>query len=232
MKILLDVLVLVIIGLSMFIGIKKGFIKTVLGLCGVFLVFLLAYKLSVPFGNYLDGKVVNSSMRSSVSEKIAEKIGVELQDGDEQAQLSGFETQVAEFARTEEGSSLLDTGKAEIMAAAEEAKGNVVQTIFAAVDKASAAVARIIAVVILLIAGVLLLLLLKLVAKPTLKLLHMSKFDAALGGMLGFVRGVLFVLILAFAVRLALPAVSDKLSRNDIEHTLVFKYAYSVVDGE
>lgn len=232
MKILLDVLVLVIIGLSVFIGIKKGFLKTILGLCGVILVFLLAYKLSVPFGNYLDGKVVNSSMRSSVSEKIAEKIGVELQDGDEQAQLSGFESQVAEYARTDEGASLLDTGKAEIMSAAQEAKGNVVETIFKAVDKASASVARIIAVVILLIAGVLALMLLKLITKPLLKLLHIHKFDAGLGGILGFARGVLFVLILAFAVRLALPAVSDKLSRDDIEHTLVFKYAYSMVDGE
>ena len=68
--------------------------------------------------------------------------------------------------------------------------------------------------------------------EPLLKTLHLGKADSVLGGVLGAARGVLIVLLIAYALRLALPALGEKVTRDDIDKTIVFKYAYSLVDGE
>ena len=103
MKILLDILVLLIIGLSVYLGWKRGFIKTVIGLVGMLLVFTLAWRLSYPVGDFIDRKVVNPSLRSSAASGISEKIGVELSEGDEEMQLEAFESEIAEYNKENEG---------------------------------------------------------------------------------------------------------------------------------
>ena len=232
MNIALDIIAVAVVAASVLLGVKKGFLKTVLALFGMIVVFFLAYKLSVPFGRVIDGKLVNPSLRSTASNRIAEAIGAELRDGDKEAQLEGFETEIERANASEEGISVLGIGREKIAQAAREASGSVVKGIFSLVDKLSASISRIIAAVAIVIAGALLLFLLKLLVKPVLKVFHLGSFDSALGGVLGGVKGVLIVLLLAFLLRLALPAVSNAVSRADIDKTILFKYAYSLVDGE
>ena len=232
MKIALDIIAVAVIAASALLGIRKGFLKSVLSLAGMLLVFFLAYRLSVPLGGVIDGKLVNPSMRSAAANRIAETIGVELRDGDKEAQLAGFETEIEQANVSGDGISVLGIGREKIEQAAREASGSVVKGIFSLVDKLSAGVSRIIAAVAIVIAGTLLLLLLKLLIKPLLKVFRLGAFDSALGGLLGAARGFLIVLLLAFLLRLALPAVSGSVSRADIDGTIFFKYAYSLVDGE
>lgn len=232
MKIALDIGTVAIVALSVFFGVRKGFLKTVIALVGMIAVFFLAYKLSVPLGTAIDNGFMNSSIRSAAASRVADKIGVELQEGDKQAQLEGFETEIERQNDSEEGLSLYGFSGEKIKQAAQEASGDVVKGLFSLVDKFSASVSRVIAAVAIIIAGILLLFLLKLLIKPLLRTLHLGAFDSTLGGLLGAARGVLIVLLIAYALRLALPALGERFTRADIESTLVFKHAYHLVDGE
>ena len=232
MNIALDIIAAAIVVASVLIGIKKGFLKTVLALVGMLVVFFLAYKLSVPLGKVIDDGFINSSIRGSAASHVADRIGVELRDGDKEAQLESFETEVEQANETDEGLSVLGMGKEKIAQAARDASGSVVKGVFSLADKFSASISRIIAAVAIIIAGVLLLFLLKLLIRPLLKAFNLGAVDSVLGGVLGAARGVLIVLLLAFVLRLALPAVSNVVTRGDIDRTILFKYAYSLVDGE
>lgn len=232
MNVALDLIALAVIVLSVIIGIKKGFLKTVIALVGMIVVFYLAYLLSAPLGKAIDSGFMNSSLRGTASSRIADEIGVELQDGDKETQLESFDTEIEQKSESEEDFSVLGIGKDKIKQAAEEASGSFVKGIFSLVDKLSASISRIIAALLIIIAGVVLLFLLKLLIKPLLKALHLGKPDAVLGGILGAVRGVLIVILLAFLLRLAMPVLHNTVTREDVDRTLAFKYAYSLVDGE
>ena len=197
MNIALDIIAVAIVAASVLLGIKKGFLKTVLALAGMILVFFLAYKLSVPLGNVIDEKIVNPSLRGTASSRIADKIGVELQEGDKEAEIE-------QKNESEEGLTVLGIGREKINQAAQEASGSVVKGIFSLVDKLSGSVSRIIAAVAIILAGVLILFVLKLVIRPLLKAVHLGGFDSALGGVLGGARGVLIA-----GVRLAARAPRD-----------------------
>ena len=231
MNIALDVIAVAIVVASVLLGVKKGFLKTVLALAGMIIVFFLAYKLSVPLGKVIDEKIVNPSLRNTASNSIAEKIGVELQDGDKETQLESFETEIEQKNESEDF-SVLGIGSEKIKEAAREASGSVVKGIFSLVDSLSSSISRIIAAIALILGGMLLLFLLKLLIKPLLKVFHLGTFDSVLGGVLGAARGVLIVLLIAFVLRLALPAIHNTVSRETIDKTIFFKYAYSLVDGE
>lgn len=232
MNIALDVIAVAIIVASVLLGVKKGFMKTVLALAGIIAVFFLAYKLSAPLGGVIDDGFINPSLRRAASSRVADEIGVELQEGDKEAQLEGFEDEIEQRGESEEGLSVLGFGSEKIKQAAREASGSFVKGIFSLVDKLSAGISRIIAAVLIIIAGALLLFLLKLLIKPLLRAFNLGAFDSTLGGILGAARGFLIVLLLAFLLRLALPAIHNTVSRETIDKTVLFKYAYSLVDGE
>ena len=232
MNIVLDIILVAVIAASVIIGVKKGFMKTVIALAGMLIVFLLAYTLSVPLGKVIDDGFMNSSFRKVASSRIADKIGVDLRDGDKVAQLEGFEEDIENYSESDKDFSVLGIDGDMIKQAAQNASGSLVQGAFSLVDKLSASVSRIIAAILIIVAGVLLIFLLKLLIKPLLKAVRLGTFDSTLGGVLGAVRGVLIVLLIAFVLRLALPAVSGVVDRTDIDKTLVFKYCYHLVDGE
>lgn len=234
MNILLDILLVAIIALSVWLGIKRGFIKTVIGLVGIFLVFLLAWRLSVPVGGYIDSKLINPSLRSSAASSISEKIGVELQDGDEEAQLEAFEGEIAEYNKTSEKGifSVFGVSSQEIKNLTDGASEGIVKSMFSLVDRASAGISRIIAVVLLLVLGSVALWLIKLLVTPLLKAIRLKKLDTVLGCILGVIRGIVIVLLLGFVLRVAQPIIEEKLPPSKINDTILFKYAYQLMGGE
>ncbi|MBR5941885.1 MAG: CvpA family protein [Clostridia bacterium] len=234
MKLALDIGVAVIIALFVFLGVRKGFLRTVIGLAGMVAVFLLVYYVSTPLGNALDKGFINSAFRNTAANRIARNVGVELQTGDKEEQLEGFETEIEQYNETNEDGvlTILGFGREKIKQAAAEASGSFVKGIFSLVDKASAATSKVLAVILLIIGGFLLVALVKILIRPLLKALHLGAFDSVLGGVLGAARGIIIVLLVAFVVRLALPAIGGTLTRDDIESTIFFKHAYHLVDGE
>ena len=157
---------------------------------------------------------------------------MELQPGDKIAQLEGFETEIEDYKADEEGISVFGFSGEKIKQATQEASGDIVKGIFSLVDNLSASVSRIIAAVMIIVAGILLLFLIKLLIKPLLRVFNLGAFDSTLGGVLGAARGVLIVLLIAFVLHIAQPVISGSVSRETIDKTVLFKYAYYLVDGE
>lgn len=233
MKIILDLLVVVVILLSVLIGVKKGFIKTVIGLIGIFAVLMLTWHLSAPFGKYIDAKLINPSIRSSAANAIAESIGVELQDGDKKAQLEAFEDEIYEYsANSEEGLPPIIGITEEDMEQLPNEKEGFLDSVFSLIDKASLSVSKVVAAIILLIGLSIAKYLLGFLIAPLLRMLRIKKLDSVLGGALGAVRGIVILILLGFILRVSAPLVSEKLPPSEINSTLVFKYAYQIAGGD
>ncbi len=67
----LDALVLAVFVLCVVIGIKKGFIRSIILLAVIALAFFASYKFTRPFAEYLNKNYIGSSVAEKVSEKIA-----------------------------------------------------------------------------------------------------------------------------------------------------------------
>ncbi len=70
MSALLDIIIIVIIGLSVFLAAKRGFIKTLLGSVS----FILAIIISIAFLDPLKGSFINSSMAESAKNSISDAV--------------------------------------------------------------------------------------------------------------------------------------------------------------
>ncbi len=70
MSALLDIIIIVIIGVSVFLAAKRGFIKTLLGGAS----FILAIIISIAFLDPLKGSFVNSSMAESAKNSISDAV--------------------------------------------------------------------------------------------------------------------------------------------------------------
>ncbi|MBO4770244.1 MAG: CvpA family protein, partial [Clostridia bacterium] len=70
-SIALDVLVLAVFALCVILGVKKGFIRSIILLAVLALAFFASYKFTKPFAEYLNKNYISSSVAEKVSEKIA-----------------------------------------------------------------------------------------------------------------------------------------------------------------
>lgn len=235
---ILDGLVAVLMIISIVIGAKKGFLKSVLGLLGMILVFVLASKLSTPVGNFIDSEIINPAYRSRAASQFSEKLGVHLEKGNEETQMLQYESAVEEYDKTHDTPilSLFAVAKDDVSNAFDEARDDIRETavakLFELVDKASASISHVIAFVLLLVVGIVLLVVLKLIIKPLLRAFRLRRLDAFLGGVLGVVRGILIVLLVALVLRFAQPMLGNKITDDDVNKTYLYKYAYSMMGGE
>ena len=67
----LDVLIVAIFALCIFIGVKKGFIRSVIWLVVLALAFFLSYKFTGQFADYLNDNFINQSVTDKLSEKVS-----------------------------------------------------------------------------------------------------------------------------------------------------------------
>lgn len=238
MRWILDGIVVAIMVIAVIIGAKKGFLKSVLGLLGMILVFALASKLSAPVGGFLDSKIINPAYRSRAASQFSEKLGIQVEKGNEENQILQYEKEVEEYDSTHDTPilSLFAVAKNDVTEAVEHAresaKASAVKAMFALVDKASASVSRVIAFILLLAVGIVLLIVLKLIIKPLLRAFRLRRLDAFLGALLGVVCGALVVMLVALVLRFAQPMFGGKMTNEAINDTYVYKYAYSLMGGE
>ena len=59
----LDILIVAIVGLSIFFGVRRGLIRTAIHLFGSIIALVLALIFSAPLGEYIDTNYVNTPMR-------------------------------------------------------------------------------------------------------------------------------------------------------------------------
>ncbi|MBQ9922880.1 MAG: CvpA family protein, partial [Clostridia bacterium] len=71
MNIILDILAVAILALSIFFGHKKGFVKTVLNLCGGIICLIVAIVLSPTVGDFISTNYVTPTVENVVTEKMS-----------------------------------------------------------------------------------------------------------------------------------------------------------------
>lgn len=224
MSLLLDILVIAVFAFSVYSGIKKGFIRSVMGIVVVVLAILGSAKLTPPLAAYLHDNYIDNTVTNRVEKSLGSLIsGVESLDldklFDEQPQAflemldrygADFDELKAYYEKDLEGSETADEAIADRIAA-----------------PLSETISRASAFALLFIGLMLVLSLLAFLINLLVKLPILNGANRFLGAVFGLVMGFGLAWGLSVAFRELLPHLSkvyDGVSPTIIENTVVIKY--------
>lgn len=227
MSLLLDGLVLLIIGLCIFIGWKRGAAITLLN----FAAFVAAVTVAVLLSPALSKMIYETFFKSGVTEKIAASIGNSLGDGME-AVINSVISVVPAFAAVFVDSASLN--QETISAAVESGNQDTI-------NSAAGSVEALIAPAFTSLIGIILIILLFFVLYSIFRFLakYLSKFfevpvlsiiNRVFGGVIGIGKGVLVAILIVAVIRLALPLMGADvpvLTQENIDNSIIFKSFYT-----
>lgn len=231
-SVLLDLSVVVVFLLCLAHGIRRGLIRSVIGLVGSLAALVIAILFSSALGSVIDARWVNEPVR----EWISDAVSAESAPGTEGS--LDLDAALAENPQAlERICSVLGLDQAAVSAEYETLKQKGTETAQKAIlsylaDPFSAAVSRVIAFVVLYLAAFLAILLLSLVSKIVTKLPVIRQADRLGGAVIGILTGV----VLSFVFVTAVSVFSGYLFRNQTEterteireHTVVYKRLYEL----
>lgn len=253
---LIDFILLVIIGIWVFWGVKRGFVKTVVGTVGFFLSVILSLTLCTPLANLTYDTLIEPAILSTVNEtvdaefqdefdKVADdkidseeiekfKNEIDASSDDIIASLPAF---VKNFINQSgiEVNELLDNADEiinegdTVKTASEKLAVNVSQT------KIKPIAANIIGAVYSLILFIIFSLIFKLLGKILNKFFSFSivgKLNASLGGVCGFVKGTVFTIILCIVINAVVSFIEGGIwifNYENFENTLLFNLFTSLI---
>lgn len=223
MNLLCDLLIVVVLGVSIYLGKKNGMIKTFFGFFGSIIAFVLTAVFARPFGSFLTEKVFYPFFKNRFLDSLSDSTGqsassLDFLDLPESARkvLSGFGVETEKL--TDYVKSIPETVEESVT----ESVGRfVVMPIAEAVGYACAFLALFIVFSILIRIVVRLL---DLVAK--LPVLNFA--NTVLGVVAGAVQGVFFAMVIASLLVVAAPALqgseSELLNSFDPENTFLLRF--------
>ncbi len=227
MALLLDGIVLLIIGLCIFIGWKKGAAITLLNLVAL----VAAVTVAVLLSPTLSRMIYETFFKSGVTEKIAESIGNSLGDGAE-AVINSIISVIPAFASMFVDSAALNQ---ETISVAIE-NGNQ-DTINAAAGSVEALIApaftSLIGIILIIVLFFVLYSVFRFLARLLSKFFDvpvLSMINRIFGGVIGIGKGVLVVMLIVAVIKLALPLMGADvpvLTQENIESSIIFKSFYS-----
>lgn len=229
---LLDIIMVAILGLSIFFGIRRGLIRSVIRLVGSIVAFVLAIVFSSPLGSYIDANYVNAPMREwavdQLSASVEDVSPTDLDFDDLFANRPEFFTDVCDF---------LGVDVNEIQASYESLKSDGINQAKSAiitqmVDPLSSVISRAIAFAVIFIAAMIAILVISLFSKFLTNLPVIKKMDKLGGGILGAVTGILtcfiVVAILSTASKYVLKDYTPE-AREDLRgNTIVYRIFYHI----
>lgn len=225
MAYVLDIAVILILGLAIFFGAKKGFIESTIGLISMVLAVVAACLLNGPLANFAYTSFVQPNVETAIETRISEAVeatGVT----EPSAYLAAAEEELPGFVR-----SLLEKHEFSLAGAdvqMEETLETTARTVAVSVTEqvVKPPMLLLLRVLIALLVFIILLILLNLLGKLVSKLIRLTPLkstDSFLGGVLGAVKGVLWVL-LAVTVMQAIAAFTAPdawLSQSTIENSFL-----------
>lgn len=227
MWMLLDLILIAVFVFCIYRGVKKGFIKSCLGL-GVTL-FSIAITISfyAEVGGMIRETVVYDSLKENLKESIENHIDTS-NDPETVAQLfSDAETESPDFEKKVRSFNF--TGKevaAEIDKLVAQGKEFTVDIICSRiVEEAAVFISNAAAIIIVFLASSLGLTLVVYILDCIFKLPVLRIANRALGLLIGAVKGILYAFIIIAAVKMALPYLDGygiSISEKDVEKTVVF----------
>ena len=229
---LLDLIMIAILGVSIFLGIRRGLIRSVIRLVGSIVALILAISFSSALGSYIDANYVNAPMREwAVDQLSASSEDVSPTDVDFDdlfANRPEFFVDVCDF---------LGVDMDEINASYESLKADGINQAKSAivtrmVDPLSSVISRAIAFAVIFLAAMIAILVISLFSKFLTNLPVIKKMDKLGGGILGAVTGILLcfivVAILSGASKYTLKDYTPE-EREDLRgNTIVYRLFYSI----
>ena len=222
MSLVLDLLVVGIVLLFLVLGIRKGFVTTLLEVVGTLLAIVIAFSLSVPFSEAVYDSFVEKTVSQSVDSALAGYTGYAIeQTVDELWQENNA---LAYF------SGLSGIDKEDVIAGASRSSQGGVEAVSAFVKDSVARPVATMVVRVILIALLLLILLIlvKLVARLVGKIFSFSLFgtvNSVLGALLGGVKGLLAATIVCVILGTVITASANGVlgfTKEAIDQSLLF----------
>ncbi len=228
MAYVLDLAVILVFGLMVFIGYKRGVIKSLTRLIGLVAAVVVAISFSGPAANAIYEKYVGPAVEEAVEERIDETAHTgetALRDGVE----SVLEALPAPLLNLMKNNNVgtVDEVMSKVDADGDQSRfnaGELAETLTAQiVQPVAVTVLRLIAFLVILLVAVLLALVLSgLIGKLVEKIPFVSGLNNSLGALFGALEGVALVLVLVAVVQLvaSMEAV-DWLTQEHIDHTIL-----------
>lgn len=227
MSIILDVAVLVILFLAIFIGYKRGFIRTIINLIGYIAAAILAHLVSLPISQFIFNTFLRSKSVELIQNAISEHAGGQ----------SVTELINTAFAAIPEK---INTLAASYIGSMEEIKNNLIQSTPTTAEIAENVVDKVVAPISTMIIQTLAFIVLFIVFCIAVKLITkalkiidkiplIGSANAALGAVIGIVQAVVFLLIFTIVIAMIINLSGNQLeaiNNSVIDQSYVFKIIY------
>lgn len=219
---ILDVIILLILGITVFIAYKKGFLKTVLSAGSFLIAIAVTALLAQPFAAFLRETSVAESLKDKTEQKIISIIDENSYDVDDLLDGKSEEfNRIVKIAGINEED--LSEWKEEQKAAKDKAVANLAEKISSPIVNTASSV---ISVIVLFIATQAALLVAKHFVEKLNDLPVLRTCDKVLGIILGVILGIFRVLLFCFAAHVVIEigefVGNEFLSSFDINKTLLF----------
>ncbi len=227
-SLILDVLVLVIIGIMVAVGLRRGFFKTIIYTAGCLVSFIISYFVSkilakFVYESYIVGSIVDSTQ--NFIKNAGENVRFE----------SVIKTTLNKLPVYAKNFILSDTTTEKIVKEVKGKTGGAVENIGKVVAEQYAApvILPVIQAVIAILILIILLMILKGVSEMISDMLRRTVFgtaDIALGGALGLLQGAIFVFFLVFFVKIIMFLTANEINffnETVIGNTTFFKLFYN-----
>lgn len=196
---ILDGIVVLVVGISLFLGYRRGFIRTAVQLAGYVLAFFIAISLSASIADFTYDRFIGNGIRENIAAAFSENAGATVSEKIEGAieSLPDFvQTALAENKSVQNVLSTVDQKTENTIDAVTE---TVVEQI---VRPVAVALLRFISFLILFLVLLLLVALLGKLVKPITKLPLIHQVDGTLGLVLGLAKGCILAFVAVTVMQL------------------------------
>lgn len=226
----LDLLIVAILAISIFLGIRRGLVHSVISLVGSVVALVLALVFSSALGGYIDAHYINAPMREWAIDQLsasAEQVSAtEIDFDDLLANRPAFFTETCEF---------LGVDVEEISASYEELKKDGVEQAKSAivtqmVDPLSSVISRVLAFAVIFLAAMVAIVVISLFSRFLKNLPILRRLDKLGGGILGAVTGILICFIVVAIVSTGSKYLLRDYSPQELENIRDKTVIYKVFD--
>ena len=228
----LDILIVAIVGLSIFFGIRRGLIRTAIHLFGSIIALVLALIFSAPLGEYIDNNYVNGPLSNWTLNQLSSKSDPSVTEVDFDglfASRESFLLETCDFLGVDVDEMSAEYQKDIETEGRDAAKSTILSKM---VKPLSSVISRAIAFGVIFLVAIVAIVVISLFSKFLNHLPIVRKMNKLGGGILGGLTGILLCFIIVSIVSTASKYVlkSAKPEERDAirENTIVYKVFYKI----
>ena len=223
MSYILDAVIVIVLGLTIFFGYRRGFLQTVVQLVGCVAAFVIALSISSPAAAFVFDSYIAGGIETQLTQTLDSVADVPVEEKLDAA-IAELPIPVAAILQNNtQLQTTIDELSENVSASVEALVESVVQTVIKPI------VVALLQFVIFILAFLILMFVAKLLAKlikPVSKLPLVRQVDGTLGALLGALKGALFVCVLIAVLQLVAATGGGKgpITQTALDNTWIVKY--------